>query len=138
MGELTIYKADEYNPAVHISINDIVVDCPSKPSVIELVLRRSKTDRGSQIYLGKTDTELCPVAALLAYTSQLGVWMQTHFFRLEDGTPLVKAIVVSKVRDTLLTLGYNQSHNAGHSFRIGTATTAAAIGIEDSTIQALA
>ena len=69
MGELTVIRATEYDPTRHISISDIAIDSSSKPSMIELVLKCSKTDqlsRRAQIYLGKTDTELYPVTALLA------------------------------------------------------------------------
>ena len=76
MGELTV---PGYDPAVHISVSDIAVDCPTKPSLIELVLKCSKTDklgRGAHIYIGRTDTELCPVAALIAYLAVRGIFVQ--------------------------------------------------------------
>ena len=31
MGELTVPKVAGYDPAVHISVSDIAVDCPTKP-----------------------------------------------------------------------------------------------------------
>ena len=139
MGELTVIRATEYDPTRHISIGDIAIDSALKPSMIELVLKCSKTDqfgRGARIYLGKTGAELCPVTALLAYVAVRGM-EPGPLFRLEDGTPLLKNYVVSRVREALHSLGYDQSCYAGHSFRIGAATTAAAVGIEDSTIQAL-
>ena len=139
MGELTANRATEFDPMRHISISDIAVDVASKPSMIELMLKCSKTDqlgRGARIYLGRTNTELCPVTALLAYVGIRGI-EPGPLFRLKNGTPLLKSFVVSSVREALHSLGYNQSCYAGHSFRIGAATTAAAVGIEDSTIQAL-
>ena len=44
---------------------------------------------------------------------------------------------MARVRDALTRAGYACQDYAGHSFRIGAATTAAAAGIPDSTIQAL-
>ena len=44
---------------------------------------------------------------------------------------------VRRVREGLLATGVNAAHYVGHSFRIGVATTAAAQGIEDSTIKTL-
>ena len=41
------------------------------------------------------------------------------------------------MKEILLTLGYNCANYAGHSFRMRAATTAAAAGVEDSTIQVL-
>ena len=136
MGELTVPKVAGYDPAVHISVSCRL----SKPSLIELVLKCSKTDqlgRGARIYIGRTDTELCPVAGLIAYLAVRGM-DSGPLFRLEDSIPLLKTFLMNRVWEALLTLGYDQSLYAGHSFRIGTATTAAAVGIEDSVIQALA
>ena len=42
-----------------------------------------------------------------------------------------------KVREALLSSGVQVSKYSGHSFRIGAATTAAAVGIEDSVIKTL-
>ena len=58
-------------------------------------------------------------------------------FRCSDGSPLAKPWVISKMREAVAEVGHNQLMYAGHSFRIGAATTAAAAGIEDYTIQAL-
>ena len=41
------------------------------------------------------------------------------------------------MRQALKAAGYDEEKYAGHSFRIGVATTAAAAGIEDSLIKAL-
>ena len=51
--------------------------------------------------------------------------------------PITKSKFVSKVREALKTVGYPEEQFAGHSFRIGAATTAVMAGIENSTIQTL-
>ena len=56
-------------------------------------------------------------------------------FRLSDGRLLTKQIFVDEVRSALSVLGYDYTSYAGHSFRIGAATTAAECGIEDSLIK---
>ena len=130
MGELTADRATEFDPTRHISIGDIAVDSTLKPSMVELMLKCSKTDqlgRGVRIYLGRTDTELCLVTALLAYVGIRGV--EPGLLFLENGALLLKNFAVSSVREALHSLGYDQSCYVGHSFRIGAATTAAAVGI---------
>ena len=59
------------------------------------------------------------------------------FFRLEDGRGLMRERFVSKVRKALTMAGLDCSLNAGHSFRIGAATTAAKNGVQDSLIKTL-
>ena len=51
--------------------------------------------------------------------------------------PVTREVFVDKVRSALSILGYDASSYAGHSFRIGAATTAAEQGIEDSVIKML-
>ncbi len=58
-------------------------------------------------------------------------------FRFRDGTPLTRQVFVGKVKAALMQAGVDSSHYSGHSFRIGAATTAAACGISDATIQLL-
>ena len=55
----------------------------------------------------------------------------------KQGRAITKPHFVARTRDILATLGLPQSQFAGHSFRIGAATAAAAAGVEDSTIQTL-
>ena len=58
-------------------------------------------------------------------------------FCWKNKIPLSKSNFVSHVRLGLLRANLPADKYAGHSFRIGAATTAASAGIEDSTIQTL-
>lgn len=58
-------------------------------------------------------------------------------FCWRDGSPLSRPCLVDKVRQALRRGGVDPTHYSGHSFRIGAATTAAANGIGDATIQLL-
>ena len=71
-----------------------------------------------------------------------------HFLRLrglkvgplfiwQDGTPLQKPQFTKAVKLALTQAQLPAKKFAGHSFRIGAATTAASAGLEDSTIQTL-
>ena len=122
-----------------VTVKDVAVDDHESPSVIRIHLRRSKTDqfgRGVDVYLGSTGDELCPVAALLAYLAVRG-GEDGPLFRFRDCRALTREVFVDKVRSALSILGYDASSYAGHSFRIGVATTAAEQGIEDSVIKML-
>lgn len=59
------------------------------------------------------------------------------FFHLPSGAPLLKSAFVEFVRVALLAASYSCARYASHSFRIGAATEAARIGVEDSVIKAL-
>ena len=115
-------------------MNDIAVDSLSEPSAIHIHLRRSKIDQygqGVDIYLGRTEGDICPVTVLLSY---LGIRGSSGgpLFKYSDGKALTKQSFVARVREALEALGYDCKVNAGHSFRIGAATTAEEHGIEDS------
>ena len=51
--------------------------------------------------------------------------------------PITKQRFILRIRDILTAIGLPQHQFTGHSFRIGATMTAAAAGIEDSTIQTL-
>ena len=137
-GEITVPAASAFDPAVHLAWGDVT--CDGRPaSCVRVFLKRSKTDqfhRGVAVYLGATGNDLCPVAAVLAYVAVRGE-DPGPFFRFGDGTPLTKVRFVTGVRDALRRAGISDVRYSGHSFRIGAATTAAAAGIQDSTIQTL-
>ncbi len=135
-GEMTLTSFD---PSSHLSFGDVTVDDISAPQIVKLHLKASKTDpfrKGVEIVLGRTHNSLCPVAALLSYLTRRGN-KPGFLFLSADGRPLTKSRFILKIREALSYLGIDSSQYAGHSFRIGAATTAAAQGIQDSVIQML-
>ena len=138
IGEITV-DAQAASSTNCVAVGNIVVDDHLAPTVVKIHLRCSKTDqfgRGVDVYVGRTGDDLCPVAALLAYLARRRN-DPGPLFRMSDGTLLTKGIFTARLREALSTLGYEASAYAGHSFRIGAATTAAERGIEDSVIKVL-
>ena len=139
LGELLPASPSDYNPASSLSWGDVAVDSRAAPSMVKFHLRRSKCDqvgKGVDVVVGRTGTEVCPVHAIVAYIHLRGD-ADGAFFRRPDGTPVSKQWFIERMRDILTALGLPPDHYAGHSFRIGAATTAALAGVEDSTIQVL-
>ena len=135
-GEVTVESESNYDPQVHLSFSDLVV---AHPAAMSLQLKRSKSDqfmKGVKLVVGRTHDNLCPVTALLSYLSRRGS-APGPLFIWEDHRPLSKPRFVNQVRQGLLSANLPAHLYAGHSFRIGAATTAASAGIEDSTIQTL-
>ena len=58
-------------------------------------------------------------------------------FRFASGKPLTRDRLVTEIRSALSAAGHREQLYAGHSFRVGAATTAAQRGISDSAIQTL-
>lgn len=138
-GEFVLPHRSEFDPAVSLCWEDVAVDSYHNPSMIQINLKQSKTDpfrKGISIYLGRTNTELCPVAAILAYMAVRPPG-QGPFFLLKDGSYLIRDKLVAVIRRTLEEAGLDTKGFTGHSFRIGAATTAASAGIEDSVIKML-
>ena len=86
--------------------------------------------------LGKTNDELCPVTALLQYLVRRG-GRPGPLFQWQDRTPLSKAKFVEVVQQGLSAANLPSLQFAGHSFRIGAATTAAMVELQGSAIQML-
>ena len=75
-GEMTTPDEGGYDPSMHLSYKDIALDDPRRPSFIRVSIKQSKTDpfrKGVCLYVGRTDSDLCPVAALLRYLQCRGV-----------------------------------------------------------------
>ncbi|KAL5486580.1 hypothetical protein EMCRGX_G019082 [Ephydatia muelleri] len=139
LGELLVETEADYTPALHLSWGDVAVDVQSKASMVKIHLKKSKCDqfgKGADILLGRTGCPLCPVAAILSF---IGARRDTPgcFFWDQQKKPITKSRFVARLRDALSKAGYAEAEFAGHSFRIGAATSAALAGIEDSMIQAL-
>ena len=139
LGELLPESAPTGQPPSPISWGDVAVDSHSCPSMVRVHLRRSKCDQfgaGVDVIVGRTGTTLCPVAAVVDYVAARGS-REGPFFIHADGSAVTKPWFVSRLRSILTAVGLPQQQYAGHSFRIGAATTAAMAGLADSTIQTL-
>ncbi len=124
-GELTVPDDSSFDPSVHLCWGDLAVDNPVDPAILSVTLKASKMDpfrKGITLYIGRVASDLCPVSAVLAYLTV---------------KPLTRQRLVSAVREALEHAGVEADKYAGHSFRIGAATTAASRGLEDLTIQKL-
>ena len=140
MGELTSLTVEGRIPLLCVLVEDVAVDSVHNPSMIKIHLRTSKTDQygqGVNIYLRRTGSDLCPVYALLAYNLAVRGSEHCPLYKLQDGQCQTKDLFITRLRSALSVLGYDESSYAGHSFRIGAATTAAERGIEDSVIKML-
>ena len=107
-GEMTAPDTGEFDPCQHLTIKDIAVDNQDLPF-----------PSGVSIYLGKTDTPICPVAALLVVRGN----GEGPFFMMKGGQHLSRTQLVSHLRKALSAASLNPGDYAGHSFRIGAATT---------------
>lgn len=60
----------KYDLVVHLSVGDVRINDTLSPQFIEVYLKAPKTDpfrQGVRIYVGKSQADICPVAAILAY-----------------------------------------------------------------------
>ena len=89
-----------------------------------------------KLCLGRTNSVVCPVKALLPYLA-IRVSSQGCLFTSEDQTPLTRAQFKTLLSSMLRLAGLDDSNYNTQSFQIGAATTAKAISIADVHIQLL-
>lgn len=138
-GEVTVASMAEFDPEGHLCEGDVALDDLENPAVVRVHIKASKTDPfrlGVFVFIGKTDNNRCPVAAIAAYLAVRGR-ADGPFFRWTSGLPLSREAFVKGIRKALSASGMDVSGYSGHSFRIGAATAAAAAGLEDSLIKTL-
>ena len=88
-GEIIVPSQDAYDPTAHLSFKDIAVDAPANPTVMEVRIKASKTDpfrKGVNLYIGRTNNDLCPIAAMMAYLAIRGD-SEGPLFRFRSGNP---------------------------------------------------
>ena len=138
-GEFTVPTQAAYAPEEHLSLPDIAIDNRLSPSVVQVKIKQSKTDpfrQGVQLYLGKTDEDICPITGILPYLAIRGA-KPGPLFVLEDGTYLTRQQFAALLSGTLLQAGISDRRYTTHSFRIRAATTAKDSGISDVHIKML-
>jgi hypothetical protein len=127
-----------FDPAVHLSLNDVAVDSHLHPSAVMLSIKASKTDpfrKGVQLFLPRTNHLLCPVSSLSHFLHRRGS-LPGPLFVFSDGTALSRRHVTERLRAILASAGVDGNFSS-HSFRIGAATSASAAGLSDSMIRTL-
>ena len=138
LGELLPDSVNSFNPALGLAWGDVALDNQAAPRMVQFHLKRSKCDQfgaGTDIVVGVTGAELCLVTVLL-YIELRGTRPRA-FFLNSSFRPVTKPWFIQKVREFLNSVGAPHLQFASHSFRIGAATTAAMVGVEDSMIQTL-
>jgi hypothetical protein len=136
-GEITCVKA---NSAHFLQISDVSFG----NDFYVLKLRTSKTDpfsRGVNIIIYENDV-FKPVHNMHQYLQirkSLTCYPQSPLFINDEFNqgPMLRDTFIQQLRSLLLRIGLNDANYAGHSFRIGAATAAAAAGVEDHVIKDL-
>ena len=139
LGELLIGLEAEYSSASHLSWGDVALDSKAATTLVKIHLKRSKCDQfsaGADILMGRTGCLLCPVTTIIKFINCRGD-SPGYFFIDGEKKPITKPRFIAQLRDYMKAAGLPSDQFAGHSFRIGAATTAAKAGIEDSMIQTL-
>ena len=138
-GEVVTSGPRTFDPSSNLAYGDVLCDSQFPPQFLEVRIKASKTDpfrKGVSVYLGRSGTDICPVAAVLDYMTRRGSAVGP-FYTYANGDYLSRERFVRDVRRALELAGLNCSLYCGHSFRIGAATTAARQGIQDSLIKTL-
>ena len=138
-GEMCGQETQTGDQTADLTYHDVAVDDIANPRRIQLHLKKSKTDvfrQGASIHIGRTDDDLCPVAALLSWMIRRGS-QPGPLFTWASGKALTRSTFVTKLREALEEAGIDSRGFSGHSFRSGAATTAATRGITDHQIKQL-
>lgn len=138
LGELTCNT--KFSKDLHLTYENISF-FPNEhtPQYISVYIKASKTDpfrAGQSIIIGKTGLAVCPVTAMGKFLS-VRRNSPGPLFRYLSGKPLTKASLTAETRSLLSMAGFNCAHYAGHSYRIGAATTAAAANVPSWLIKVL-
>ncbi|KAG5715762.1 Integrase/recombinase xerD like protein [Termitomyces sp. T112] len=129
--EFTVGKGGKFNASLNLSRNSIEFLPSFKDAThARLTLPASKTDpfrQGVTITIAATPgCPTCPIAALKALFSELPHNGHTPLLEQPDGSALSYTYFVATVRNALSKAGFNPHSYAGHSFRHGAASAAAA------------
>jgi len=134
--EFTIQPAKAFDPSIHIMRSCIqfmpLISCPSH---IILTVPSSKTDpfrKGVVVTIaGTPGVHTCTVAALKSLFKLVQCPPELPLFIQGNGAPMSHGYFISRVKLSLLSMGFDASRFSGHSFHCGTASSAVAVGFND-------
>ena len=116
IGEITVPSDSGYNPGTHLSLADVAFDHATDPTQIEVSIKQSKTDpfrKGATLTLGRTQSQLCPVAA--SYLVKRGQ-KPGPLIQFQNGTFLTHQRFVHHIHSALQKTGVDPTKYNGHSF----------------------
>ena len=134
--EYMVPMASCFDPWVHLSVRDITV-CPES---VMLHLKRSKMDRfgkSATLLIGQTGTSTCPVRAMQKFMAIRQYENPGPLLTMKSGKFLTCQDVSETTQHLLQSAGLDSGSYSSHSYRIGTATAAAAAGLPDHLIKTL-
>lgn len=132
----------KFDPHTHLSRADISLE-PNifSPNFLEITIKKSKTDpfrETAKLTIARSNSNVCAVTALQDYLLQThGQSTSQPLFKFADGRNLTRASLTNNLRALLHVCGLDSATFASHSFRIGAATTAGAVGLPDWLIKVL-
>ena len=137
--EFTSISVSAFDPAKHLTVGDVFVKSDKQLSSMAVRLKMSKTDqfgKGVWLHFQRTGVALCPVEAMVDYI-QLRGSKEGPLFLTSHNQPLTRSYFLVNLRNALAQAGIDDSQYAGHSFRIGAATTVLRAGVSDAKIKML-
>ena len=115
-------------------------DAEAKPLSIKVCISNYKHSAGhppTELMIHRAqDPLLCPVLAVWAFRT-IRPNVQGHFFMFKTGQSVPRSFFASRFMDLISRAGLDTARYKCHSLRIGAATTAAAKGVPEATIQRL-
>lgn len=137
IGEFTLTTKSAQHKVLQLA--DVNINA-KLPPVADVHVRFSKTDqlgRGTTLHIiGNQAGQLCPVLALKDYILLRGEHPGPLFCHF-DKSPLTRYQVQSVMQSALTSLGFTGAHFNTHSFRIGSATSAAANSIPEDQLKVM-
>ena len=133
LAEILPETPSEYHPTTSLAWGDASVDRHTNLRMVQFRIKMQPVWSRGKLVVGRTGSAVCPVTVILRLIELRG-GEPSQFFTDSSGcasTNLCQVLTVLNV------ISLQQDQYAGHSFRIRAATTAAAAGVEDSTIQTL-
>jgi hypothetical protein len=129
-GEISVPSRGPVDPLSIVRICDIAFShLPGSPYAT-LMIRRTKTSpHGNLVVIGCSGHFVCAYCSLLAYLTKVGVLctsgVASPLLVLANGRVLHKDVFVSHTKSLVASIGLDPSKYSGHSYRAGSATTAA-------------
>ena len=138
--EFTYNSVRKFRPSFDLSTDCIAfhpgLACPQRMTV---QLKSSKTDvykRWQSLTIARTSPTHCAVSAMQEYFL-LALPQQGPLFYFQSGNLLTRGAVSHLLRDSSRVAGLPYQSLKGHSFRIGSASVAAAAGLPDWLIKVM-